>query len=185
MATTVTTAQVIGHIGTLVSNTVTNKEEAAALTEALTKLMTAVLGDSKPKTGSTQDNPEFTTSDGTIWQYCKWQDCYQPKEQIVQSNGASKNYSHAALSRWNKMNKEYKDGIKTARTLEALGMDMTDEVARLEELKDFKNQHAAHDVERDWTTYCAGRSPAWKGRIAEVKWAKDKAEAEAKYYSKD
>ena len=183
MATTVTTQQVIGHIEALVANTVTNEEEAKVLTEALTKLMTALLGDSKAKTGSTSDNPAFVTSDGTEWQYCKWQNCYQPKDQIVQSVGASKNYSHAALSRWNKLNAEYKEGIKSAKTLEALGLDVADEIARLEELKGFKNQHAAHDVERDWTAYCNGRSPKWKGRMSEVKWAKDKAEAEAKYYN--
>lgn len=120
------------------------------LTMALEELLAPKAG------GGSSVNPPKLDEDGNIVEaWCRWHERYEPVENMVISNGKSKGYCKAAISKWNKANSQIKKYEAQASSALLSGdFEQAQEFAgKAKELKELFNLPSYYDFDEDWSVF--------------------------------
>jgi hypothetical protein len=122
--------------------------------KALTAALEAILA---PKTGGGGSvNPPKVDKDGNITEaYCKFHQRYEVVSDMVLSNGKSKGYCKAALSKWTKSNAKAKSLEAEASAL-LRGGKADEAIAKANEadgIKSTMNNADQYSYEADWAAF--------------------------------
>lgn len=150
---TLTKTQVWSNVSTEVTELLSGTKVPQKVQDQLMSLLESHLA---PKVASGGAHPPKEI-DGVMHYYCRWHQAYEPVEDMVMSNGKSKGYCKAAISKWNKMQKTAKN--LDAQALEAMTSGDFDEAQDLaQQAKDARtksNDPASFDLEADWLEFRA------------------------------
>lgn len=118
------------------------------------ELMTVLESHLAPKVASGGKHPPKEI-DGVMHYYCRWHQAYEPEHDMVLSNRKSKGYCKAAISKWNKMQRDAKSLDQQA--LDAMADNDFDKAQELaleaKELKHKSNSPASYDLVADWADF--------------------------------
>ena len=109
-----------------------------------------------PKSGGNISNPPKEI-DGVLHYFCRFHQAYEAESAMVMSQGKSKGYCKAAISKWNKTNAS----IKRMES-EAVGAMCKSEFERakalseeISELKTKLNDPSEYNIDEDWANFNA------------------------------
>ena len=108
----------------------------------------------EPKSGGGTINPPKETEEGTMY-YCRFHKQYELQEHMVMSQGKSKGYCKASISKWNKTNSTIKK--LNSQSVELMAQDNFEEAKTIaqevQELKNNLNNPEFYDYEQDWLDF--------------------------------
>ena len=100
-----TKAELYSKVSTEVAKVLEDTKVSKAVREELQKIIDEYL---KPKSGGGKSAFPPIEIDGKKYYFCRYHSMYEPEEDMVLSNGKSKGYCKAAISKWNKQNANIK-----------------------------------------------------------------------------
>ena len=142
---------IYNEVATAVANWAQENKVADKKAEALQELIKELLA---PKARASQ-NPPRQNKDGELEYFCRFHQCYYTSDKMVMSNGKSKGYCKAAISKWNKLNAQIKK--LSAQSSELLLQGKVEEASKLanemQELKAILNEPSTYNKEEDWANF--------------------------------
>ena len=142
---------IYNEVATAVANWAQENKVADKKAEALQELIKELLA---PK-ASASKNPPRQNKDGELEYFCRFHQCYYTSDKMVMSNGKSKGYCKAAISKWNKLNAQIKK--LSAQSSELLLQGKVEEASKLanemQELKAILNEPSTYNKEEDWANF--------------------------------
>lgn len=142
---------IYNEVATAVANWAQENKVADKKAEALQELIKELLA---PK-ASASKNPPRQNKDGELEYFCRFHQCYYTSDKMVMSNGKSKGYCKAAISKWNKLNAQIKK--LSAQSSELLLQGNVEEASKLanemQELKAILNEPSTYNKEEDWANF--------------------------------
>jgi hypothetical protein len=141
-----------------VSSEVSSILENTEISENVKNELQAVIDNYlKPKSGGgSQLNPPLKDDEGNITHYwCRLHQMYEPVEDMVISNGKSKGYCKASISKWNKANSKIKklEAEATSLLLDGKPEEAMTKANEAKELKAVFNSPSYYDYVEDWTVF--------------------------------
>lgn len=119
-----------------------------------------------PKSGGgSVANPPKLDKDGKVLEaWCRWHQRYEKVANMVMSNGKSKGYCKAAISKWNKANSEIKKlDSKAVEAMTKGEFENAQEFAlQSKKVKDTFNKPEYYDYEADWKAFKAPKTTTKK-----------------------
>ena len=142
---------IYNEVATAVANWAQENKVADKKAEALQELIKELLA---PK-ASASKNPPRQNKDGELEYFCRFHQCYYTSDKMVMSNGKSKGYCKAAISKWNKLNARAKK--LSAQSSELLLQGNVEEASllanKMQELKAILNEPSTYNKEEDWANF--------------------------------
>ena len=141
---------VSGEVSSILANTKVSKKVQEELMNVIDNYL-------KPRNGGgSVINPPLKDENGNITHYfCRWHQMYEPIEDMVISNGKSKGYCKASISKWNKANSKIKK-LEAEATSNLLDGDSEEAMKKANEAKEIKNvfnSPSYYNYVDDWTTF--------------------------------
>lgn len=125
-----------------------DKKASKALTEALEAILA-------PKVGGGSVNPPKVVNGVITEAFCKFHNRYEIIGDMVLSNGKSKGYCKASISKWNKSNSMIKklDSESASLLREGKADEAIAKAKEADALKVSMNDHANYDYDADWKAF--------------------------------